>query len=62
MLKTDLDLSIHAKKGPQKSRDTLPLRYGKVNYRKYKKDCQMPEILRILKLFSYLLNSTLNSL
>jgi hypothetical protein len=23
----DLDLSIHAKKGPEKSRDTLPLRY-----------------------------------
>jgi hypothetical protein len=22
---TDLDLSIHAKKGPEKSRDTLPL-------------------------------------
>ncbi len=25
---TDLDLSIHAKKGPKKSRDTLPLKYN----------------------------------
>jgi hypothetical protein len=28
---TDLDISIHAKKGPEKSRDTLPLSRGNLH-------------------------------
>jgi hypothetical protein len=50
---TDLDLSIHAKKGPKKSRDTLPLsHFGRIEVQSFQKvvmSCNIKKLDRGIK-------------